>query len=181
MGWNKAARNFVLAPDWNWTLIWHLLIPIKYQIKYQTKYQPADDSTKVGVLPMTFCRGVPSKILSSYQDQTKIVLRFVITYNFNVNFNNSFTPSSTQASFQLKLFTHPAMSSKPSTMSSSSTLTIRTCLYIWQDRRMLNQRLLRMMILGITPWVGTVMIMMMMNLLKRSDGGDSDDYDDDPL
>ena len=26
MGWNKAARNFVFAPDSNWTLIWHLLI-----------------------------------------------------------------------------------------------------------------------------------------------------------
>ena len=26
MGWNKAARNFVLAPDSNWTLIWHCLL-----------------------------------------------------------------------------------------------------------------------------------------------------------
>ena len=26
MGWNKAARNFVFAPDSNWTLIWHLLL-----------------------------------------------------------------------------------------------------------------------------------------------------------
>ena len=26
MGWNKGARNFIFAPDSNWTLIWHLLL-----------------------------------------------------------------------------------------------------------------------------------------------------------
>ena len=34
MGWNKAARIFVFAPDSNWTLIWHLLLCVQCQCTY---------------------------------------------------------------------------------------------------------------------------------------------------
>ena len=87
------------------SLIIHQPTTNQSSTKYQTKDQPADDSTKVGVLPMTFCRGVPwtINILSSCQHQTMsclIVSFFFLTHDFDHNLNNSFTLSSTLASYQ---------------------------------------------------------------------------------
>ena len=38
MGWNEGSRNFIFAPDSNWTLIWHLLL---YNIRGVSRFAPA--------------------------------------------------------------------------------------------------------------------------------------------
>ena len=37
MGWNKAANDFVFAPDSNWTLIWHLLISMQWMFNVDVR------------------------------------------------------------------------------------------------------------------------------------------------
>ena len=76
-----------------------------------SRNQPADDSTKVGILSMTFRRGVPS---------TKNLQRNVNCKPCTVTMLS--TICCTSIYLMQLLLPYPAMSSKPSTMSSPSTL-----------------------------------------------------------